>query len=134
MTADTPDPRPDPDMDYERRDAMLGVVRKTYARPVSPPSELTAEGQDMLANHSYRRPVTREWIAAIEAEAAARAAPQADTRCQAIWNGCRCGRKPHEDDRHVWMNSLDGYAAVDPARYPARAASQPSKDGPADEA
>jgi hypothetical protein len=43
-------------------------------------------------------------------------------RCAAIWNGCRCGRAPHTDDRHVWMNTLDKDRAVDPAQYPQEAA------------
>lgn len=38
--------------------------------------------------------------------------------CSTIWNGCECRRAPHDDDRHVWTNTLDYGRAVDPALYP----------------
>jgi hypothetical protein len=41
--------------------------------------------------------------------------------CSTVWNGCVCARDAHNDDRHVWFNTLDG-TMVDPARYPARVA------------
>jgi hypothetical protein len=46
--------------------------------------------------------------------------------CSTVWNGCVCARDAHNDDRHVWFNTLDG-TMVDPARYPARVAAPPDE-------